>query len=50
MNITDKTAVEKVIIEVNPDAEIHCARWTCVDMTEDDNKVAKVHAINAGGT
>ena len=43
-------AVEKVITEVNPDAVIHCAAWTAVDMAEDDDKVAKVRAINAGGT
>lgn len=50
LDITDKDAVEKVIIEVNPDAVIHCAAWTAVDMAEDDDKVAKVRAINAGGT
>ena len=32
------------------DAVIHCAAWTVVDMAEDDDKVAKVRAINAGGT
>lgn len=50
LDITDKNAVEKVIAEVNPDAVIHCAAWTAVDMAEDDDKVAKVRAINAGGT
>ena len=50
LDITDKDAVEKVITEVNPDAVIHCAAWTAVDMAEDDDKVAKVRAINAGGT
>lgn len=50
LDITDKTAVEKVITEVNPDAIIHCAAWTAVDMAEDDDKVEKVRAINAGGT
>ena len=50
LDITDKNAVEKVITEVNPDAVIHCAAWTAVDMAEDDDKVAKVRAINAGGT
>ena len=40
----------KVITEVNPDAVIRCAAWTAVDMAEDDDKVAKVRAINAGGT
>ena len=33
-----------------PDAVIHCAAWTAVDMAEDDDKVTKVRAINAGGT
>lgn len=50
MDITDKEAVEKIIAEVNPDAVIHCAAWTAVDMAEDDALVEKVRAINAGGT
>ena len=50
LDITDRQAVEKAITEVNPDAVIHCAAWTAVDMAEDDDKVAKVRAINAGGT
>lgn len=50
LDITDKQAVEKIITEVNPDAVIHCAAWTAVDMAEDDDKVEKVRAVNAGGT
>lgn len=50
MDITDADAVRKTIREVNPDAVIHCAAWTAVDMAEDDDKVEKVRAINAGGT
>lgn len=50
LDITDKDAVEKVIMEVNPDAVIHCAAWTAVDMAEDDDKVAEVRAINVEGT
>ena len=50
LDITDAAAVEKVIREVNPEAVIHCAAWTAVDMAEDDDKVEKVRAINAGGT
>lgn len=50
LDITDRTAVEKVIAEVNPDAVIHCAAWTAVDMAEEDELVEKVRAINAGGT
>ena len=50
LDITDKDAVARVISELNPDAVIHCAAWTAVDLAEDDDKVAKVRAINAGGT
>ncbi len=50
LDITNEEAVRKVITEVAPDAIIHCAAWTAVDMAEDDDKVSKVRAINAGGT
>lgn len=50
LDITDKEAVKKVITEIKPDAVIHCAAWTAVDMAEDDDKAEKVRAVNAGGT
>ena len=50
MDITDKVSVEKVIGEANPDAVIHCAAWTAVDLAEDDDKVELVRDVNAGGT
>jgi len=50
MDITDVTAVNRVLEELKPDAVVHCAAWTAVDMAEDDDKVDKVRAINAGGT
>ena len=50
MDITDSKMVEHVIEEIAPDVVIHCAAWTAVDMAEDDDKVEKVRAINAGGT
>lgn len=50
LDITDKTAVEKVISEIKPDAVVHCAAWTAVDMAEDDDKVAAVRSVNVGGT
>ena len=50
LDITDAAAVEAVITEVNPDVVVHCAAWTAVDLAEDDDKVALVRAINAGGT
>ncbi len=50
LDITDKDAVEKVITETKPDAVIHCAAWTAVDMAEDDDKVELVRKVNADGT
>ncbi len=50
MDITDKEAVNRIIKEINPDAVIHCAAWTAVDLAEDDDQVDKVRAINATGT
>lgn len=50
LDITNRDAVVKVIKEIQPDAVIHCAAWTAVDMAEDDDKIEKVRAVNAGGT
>ena len=50
LDITHADKVEQVITEVQPDAVIHCAAWTAVDMAEDDDKVELVRAVNAGGT
>ena len=50
MDITDAAAVETVLQEIKPDAVVHCAAWTAVDLAEDDDKVDKVRSINAGGT
>ena len=50
LDITDKEAVEKVLTECRPDVVIHCAAWTAVDLAEDEDKMGKVRAINAGGT
>ena len=50
LDITDQAAVDRVITEINPDVVVHCAAWTAVDMAEDDDKVEKVRAVNAGGT
>ncbi len=50
MDITDAEAVQKVLTEVRPDAVVHCAAWTAVDLAEDEDKQEKVHAINVDGT
>lgn len=50
LDITDKAAVKTLLEELRPDAVIHCAAWTAVDLAEDPDKQEKVRAINAGGT
>lgn len=50
LDITDGEAVSRVLSEVKPDAVIHCAAWTAVDLAEDEDKREKVRAINADGT
>ena len=50
LDITDKVAVDKTIIEMKPDAVVHCAAWTAVDAAEDEANKAKVYAINVDGT
>lgn len=50
LDITDGAAVEEVLTRVRPDAVVHCAAWTAVDLAEDEDKQEKVRAINAEGT
>ena len=50
MDITDREMTRQVISRVKPDAVVHCAAWTAVDLAEDADKIDKVRAINAGGT
>lgn len=50
MDITDSKAVDSVIKSTSPDAVIHCAAWTAVDLAEDEDKQEKVRLVNAVGT
>lgn len=50
LDITDEENVRAVIGRIRPDAVIHCAAWTAVDLAEDADKREKVYAINADGT
>ena len=50
LDITDASAVSEVIGQIRPDAVIHCAAWTAVDLAEDEDKQEKVRRINADGT
>ena len=48
MDITDMNQVQTVIKEANPDAVIHCAAYTAVDLAEDNVDLCR--RINAEGT
>lgn len=50
LDITDNEAVDAAITKIKPDAVIHCAAWTAVDLAEDKENTQKVFAINASGT
>ncbi len=50
MDITDSVAVDNIISDVAPDAVIHCAAWTAVDLAEDEDKKETVYKVNAVGT
>ncbi len=50
MDITDKHSVQIVIEKTKPNAVIHCAAWTAVDLAEDEDKIALVRAVNTDGT
>lgn len=50
MDITCKEQVEDTFKSILPDAVIHCAAWTAVDLAEEENNANKVYTINALGT
>lgn len=50
LDITDKASVREALLEIKPDAVVHCAAWTAVDAAEDEENMAKVYAINKDGT
>lgn len=50
LDITNADDVMKAIQNVKPDVVVHCAAWTAVDLAEDEDKQAKVKAINVDGT
>ncbi len=50
MDITDAVSVHRVIGHYAPDAVVHCAAWTAVDLAEDAENLDKVRLVNATGT
>lgn len=50
LDITDAEAVQKVLYSMQPDAVIHCAAWTKVDLAEEPEKREAVYAVNVEAT
>lgn len=50
MDITDENAVRTFLTACRPDAVVHCAAWTAVDLAEEPQNHEKVRAINVCGT
>lgn len=50
LDLTDRSAVEKTLRGIVPDAVIHCAAWTDVDRAEEANCREKARAVNADAT
>ena len=50
LDITDETAVNETLNGIKPDAVIHCAAYTAVDLAEDEENIEKVRAINFKGS
>ena len=50
MDIINNDEVKQVIQEASPEAVIHCAAWTAVDLAEEAENRRTVHAVNATGT
>ena len=50
LDITDKNAVSRTIEVAAPDAVIHCAAWTAVDLAEEEENMALVRSVNVDGT
>ena len=50
LDITNNSDVDKIIKTIKPDAVIHCAAWTAVDLAENEENISKVFSINETGT
>ena len=50
LDITDREAVIRTIVDLKPDCIVHCAAWTAVDAAEDTENQEKVDCINHLGT
>jgi dTDP-4-dehydrorhamnose reductase len=49
LDITDSEAVSRALLELRPDAVVHCSAWTAVDAAEDPENRDIVFALNVHG-
>lgn len=50
LDITNRKSVIDTISAIKPDAIVHCAAWTAVDLAEDIDKQPMVYKVNSEGT
>lgn len=50
LDITDTSAVERILTEIKPDVVIHCAAWNAVDAAEKEENIVTVRESNATAT
>ena len=50
LDLTDEAAVRAAVLELRPDAVIHCAAWTAVDAAEDPENRDAVYGANVLAT
>lgn len=50
LDITDKDKVLDTLKTIKPDCIVHCAAWTAVDASDDEDKKDLVYKINVDGT
>lgn len=50
LDITNRKTVIDTISAIKPDAIVHCAAWTAVDLAEDIDKQPMVYKVNSEGT
>ena len=50
MDITEEDKVRQVLTKEKPDAVVHCAAWTAVDLAEEEENRDTVYKVNVTGT
>ena len=50
LDITDENKVNETLRGLKPNAIVHCAAWTAVDLAEEEENKPKVFNINVNGT